>query len=58
MHVTDKDKVDDIVDNLNSLKCDISDIHHYDSPNVKSSHIHFKCDNKDIEDVYEIMRLI
>ena len=58
MNVTDKNKVNNIVDKLKILECDILDIHHYDSPNVKSSHIHFKGDNKDIEDIYKIMTLM
>jgi len=58
MHVTDKDKVNNIVNELKILECDILDIHYYDSPNVKSSHIHFKCDKKDIEDIYKIMKLM
>ena len=58
MHVTDKDKVDDIVNNLKLLKCDILDVHHYDSITIKSSHIHFNCNNRNIEDVYEIMKLM
>ncbi len=58
MHVTDKDKVNDVVDRLKTLECDILDIHHYDSSDVKSSHIHFKCDNINIEDIYKIMKLL
>ena len=58
MHVTDKDKANNIVDELKILECDILDIHHYDSPNVKSFHIHFKCDNKNIENVDKIMKYL
>jgi len=47
-----------IIDKLKGLHCIILDIHHHDMLSIKSSHIHFRCENGSAEQTKDIMRFL
>ncbi|MFH0904487.1 MAG: hypothetical protein V1854_04785 [Methanobacteriota archaeon] len=47
-----------IVEKLKGLHCIILEIHHHDMLSIKSSHIHFRCENGYAEQIKDIMRFL
>ena len=47
-----------VIEKLKGLHCNILEIHNHDSLSIKSSHIHFKCENMSAEQVKDIMRFL
>lgn len=49
---------DDIKKKLEDLTCDILAIHNHDSLTVKSTHVHFRCENKDYDGTLKITKFL
>jgi len=47
-----------VVEKLKGLHCIILDIHNHDMLSIKSSHIHFRCENRSAEQIKDITRFL
>lgn len=58
LEAIDKENMNNILNKLKQFTCKILDIHHWNTLSVKSSHVHFKCEIKSIEDLKDIMKFL
>ncbi len=47
-----------VIEKLKGLHCNILEVHNHDYLSIKSSHIHFKCENMSVEQIKDIMRFL